>query len=150
LENRNDQSLEERLVALVSPVVAEQGLDLIGLDHDRTGRHQTVRIFIDKDGGVTVQECTTVARRVAADLDDAEILTGEYKLEVSSPGIDRPLRSPADFRRKLKRRVRVNLNNGDGKKTILEGLIEKVDEESMTVGTTTVSWEQVIEGKLVI
>ena len=148
MENRNDQSIEERLVALVKPVVAEQGLDLIELNHLRTGLNQTVRIFIDKDGGVTVQECSTVARRVAADFDDAEILTGEYKLEISSPGVDRPLRSPADFRRKLKRRVRVDLKNG--KKTILEGLIERVDEESMTVGTTTVTWEQVIEGQLVI
>ena len=148
MENRNDQSIEERLVALVKPVVAEQGLDLIELNHLRTGLNQTVRIFIDKDGGVTVQECSTVARRVAADFDDAEILTGEYKLEISSPGVDRPLRSPADFRRKLKRRVRVDLKNG--KKTILEGLIERVDEKSMTVGTTTVSWEQVIEGQLVI
>lgn len=147
---RTDQSVVERLEQMVTEIAAEYGAELVEVCHHRAGRYQTVRVLVDKDGGITVSECAKVARRLSADLDVSELVEGRYTLEVSSPGLDRPLKTPAEFRRKIGRKVALEYRGHDGNDCTIEGTIDRVDDAALTVGATTVDWSHVVEGKLVI
>ena len=144
-----DQSVWDRLRALVEPVMGTYGVELVDLIH-HTGRNQTVRVLIDKVGGVTLDDCAAVARRLSADLDMAEIIPKRYTLEVSSPGLDRPLRTPADFRRKVGKKVALRYEDTSRKRRTVTGSIDQVDSDSLTIGNTRLEWAKVVEGKLVI
>ena len=150
LGNRGDQSTVERLQDTVGNVVTHYGLDLVELGHHRAGRYQTVRVFVDKVGGVTIEECEAVSRRLAADLDALDLIEGRYTLEVSSPGLDRPLKTTADFRRKLGYAVALRFKENEKKTQTITGTIERVDDAAVTVGGRTIDWTRVIEGKLEI
>ncbi|MBI3871559.1 MAG: ribosome maturation factor RimP [candidate division Zixibacteria bacterium] len=139
----------ERLRAVVEPVAEQYGVELVDVIH-HLGRNQTVRILIDKPGGITLDDCTRVSRRLSADFDMAEVMPGRYTLEVSSPGLDRPLRTPADFRRKMGHKVALRYEDGDGKRRALTGVIAGVETETLTIGETQFEWNRIVEGKLVI
>lgn len=83
----------------LEPEIAEQGYELIEVQFGRHGRGSLLRLFIDKDGGVTLDDCANVSQVVSAVLDKTDFVEGSYMLEVSSPGFDRPLRKPKDFER---------------------------------------------------
>jgi ribosome maturation factor RimP len=99
---------------LVEPVVAAAGYDLEELSVVRMGRRFVVRVTIDRDGGVPLDGIAEVARAVSNALDEAEaaggeVVAGEYQLEVSSPGVDRPLTAPRHWRRNVGRLVKVKV-----------------------------------------
>ncbi|MCX4473850.1 Ribosome maturation factor RimP [Micromonospora sp. MW-13] len=101
-----------RLRAVVEPVVNEAGYDLEDISVSRAGRRHVVRVIVDADGGISLDAVADVSRAVSAALDAAEeaggdILAGEYQLEVSSPGVDRPLTLPRHWRRNVGRLVKV-------------------------------------------
>jgi len=82
---------EERLRALLAPTVEAQGFELWGLEQLSQGRHSLLRIYIDAESGVDVDDCARVSEQVGAILDVEEPISGDYVLEVSSPGVDRRL-----------------------------------------------------------
>ncbi|MEU4568513.1 ribosome maturation factor RimP [Micromonospora sp. NPDC023956] len=101
-----------RLRAVIEPVVVAAGYDLEDLSVSRAGRRHVVRVIVDGDRGVSLDAVADVSRAVSAALDAAEeasgdIVAGEYQLEVSSPGVDRPLTLPRHWRRNVGRLVRV-------------------------------------------
>jgi ribosome maturation factor RimP len=103
----------ERVTAVVQPVVASAGYDLEDLAVSRAGRRHVVRVTIDGDRGVSLDDIADVSRAVSAALDAAEeaegdLLPGEYELEVSSRGVDRPLALPRHWRRNVGRLVKVS------------------------------------------
>ncbi|WP_229401142.1 ribosome maturation factor RimP [Micromonospora okii] len=107
-----------RLRAVIEPVVAAAGYDLEDVAVSRAGRRHVVRVIVDADGGIGLDAVAEVSRAVSAALDAAEessgdILAGEYQLEVSSPGVDRPLTLPRHWRRNVGRLVKVTAR-GDG------------------------------------
>jgi ribosome maturation factor RimP len=102
-------TLRERLIALIEPVLAEDGYELIELEYAAGRAHAVVRIFIDQPAGVRVEDCERVSRRIAALLDVEDPIPTAYTLEVSSPGFDRVLRTPAHFARFVGSRVFVEL-----------------------------------------
>jgi ribosome maturation factor RimP len=85
--------------ALLEPHLAEQGYEVVELEYVRQGGTSVLRLFIDKDGGITLDDCAAVSQLVSPILDEADLISASYMLEVSSPGIDRPLRKPVDFER---------------------------------------------------
>jgi ribosome maturation factor RimP len=85
--------------ALVAPILADFGIELVDLEFKREGRDWFLRLFIDKPGGVTLDDCAAVSREVDTVLEVEDLIDTAYRLEVSSPGIDRPLKKPADFER---------------------------------------------------
>jgi ribosome maturation factor RimP len=103
------QALRERLSALIDPVVGRLGFELIELEFAGGRTHATVRLFIDKADGVTLDDCAAVSREVSALLDTTDPIPCPYTLEVSSPGFDRLLRTRAHFDRFLGARVFVEL-----------------------------------------
>lgn len=107
-------ALRARLRALVEPVVVEAGFDLEGFAIARAGRRFVVRVTVDGDSGVGHDELSDVSRAISATLDEAEQAGGEfgaesYTLEVSSPGVDRPLTLPRHWRRNVGRLVKVKV-----------------------------------------
>ncbi|WP_203718493.1 ribosome maturation factor RimP [Asanoa siamensis] len=101
-----------RLRTVVEPVVGDAGYDLEDLNISRAGRRFVVRVVVDRDGGLDLDAVADVSRAVSAALDTAEeggdeLVAGEYQLEVSSPGVDRPLTLPRHWRRNIGRLVKV-------------------------------------------
>jgi ribosome maturation factor RimP len=101
-----------RLREVIDPVVASAGYDVEGLSVSRAGRRHLVRLTVDRDGGVNLDAVADVSRLVSAALDEVEaggeeLLAGEYELQVSSPGVDRPLTLPRHWRRNVGRLVQV-------------------------------------------
>ncbi|HEY0699050.1 MAG TPA: ribosome maturation factor RimP [Micromonospora sp.] len=101
-----------RLRAVIEPVVVAAGYDLEDLSVSRAGRRHVVRVIVDGDDGINLDAVAEVSRAVSAALDKAEesggdLVAGEYQLEVSSPGVDRPLTLPRHWRRNVGRLVRV-------------------------------------------
>ena len=99
---------------MIAPVVDGAGYDLEDLSVSRAGRRHVVRVIVDADGGINLDAVADVSRAVSAALDAAEesggdIVAGEYQLEVSSPGVDRPLTLPRHWRRNVGRLVRVTV-----------------------------------------
>lgn len=81
------------------PILDDLGLELVDLQLQQDGRQLALRIFIDKPAGVNLDDCATVSREVGAILEIEDTIKSSYRLEVSSPGLDRPLKKPADFER---------------------------------------------------
>ncbi len=94
-----EQSIAEKVTALVGPVLARDGYELVEVEWLRQGGRWTLRLFIDKAGGVQIDDCQAVSRTVEPMLDVEDFIEPAYDLEVSSPGLDRPLRKPQDFDR---------------------------------------------------
>jgi ribosome maturation factor RimP len=93
---RRDQT---HLWELFEPVVKGMGYDLIEIEHFPNPKHGVLRLYIDKEGGVNVDDCSTVSRQVSALIDVEDPVSGQFNLEISSPGADRPLRRLVDFQR---------------------------------------------------
>ena len=142
-------ALVERLTAVAEKVAEYYGVELVELSHF-PGKHQTVRLVLDKKGGITLDECAAVSRRLSADLDIDEGVPGRYTLEVSSPGLDRPLKTPADFRRKIGESVTMKFKDDEGKRKSAKGIIAKVNDQTVTIGTAEYDWDRVIEAKVII
>jgi ribosome maturation factor RimP len=102
-------TLRERLIALIEPVLARLGYELVELEYAAGRAQAVVRIFIDQPAGITVDDCERASREVAALLDVDDPIPTAYALEVSSPGFDRLLRTPAHFERFVGNRVFVEL-----------------------------------------
>ena len=93
---RRDQT---HLWELFEPVVTGMGFDLIEIEHFPNPKHGVLRLYIDKEGGVNVDDCSSVSRQISALIDVEEPINGKFNLEISSPGADRPLRRLKDFQR---------------------------------------------------
>ena len=100
-------NIVEQVSELITPIVDSMSLELVDLEYKHEGRDWFLRIFIDKDGGVTLDDCADLSREVDAVLEVADIIHTAFRLEVSSPGIDRPLKKPADFERFKGQRVKL-------------------------------------------
>lgn len=104
-------------------------LELFDVQFRREGHGWVLRVFIDSETGVTLEHCSKVSRELGRYLDVEDFIDHAYHLEVSSPGLERPLRSVEDFRRYCGRKARVKVHEAlDGEK-VFEGMIEKIEDE---------------------
>lgn len=126
----------ERLVEELTPPLLQIGLDLEAVELTPAGRRRVLKLAVDKDGGVTLDDVAEATKEVSGLLDDSDVM-GEhpYTLEVTSPGVDRPLTLPRHWRRNLGRLVKVTTVGGE----TVTGRIQDQDDEvvSLTVDGTT-------------
>ena len=92
-------SVTESIEELVTPIIDENRLELVDVEYKKEGKNWFLRIFIDKEGGVTVDDCTRVSRQIEDLIEVEEAVPSSYILEVSSPGLNRPLKKEKDFLR---------------------------------------------------
>jgi ribosome maturation factor RimP len=110
-------TLRDRLIEVIAPVTDQAGFDLERVTVSRVGRRHSVQVIVDRDGGIGLDAIADVSRAVSEALDAAEAagaaaVPGEYVLEVSSPGVDRPLTEPRHWRRNIGRLVTVRVADG--------------------------------------
>jgi len=128
-----------RLIELLEPAVAALGYELADLDA-HFGRRGLLRLYIDRDGGVTVDDCQRVSEQIGAFLDVEDPLPGSYVLEVSSPGFDRRLRTLAHFERFLGEQARVELKDAlDGRRNFT-GKLAGVDGDEVLIEIDREVW----------
>ncbi len=92
-------SVTESIAELVTPIINENRLELVDVEYKKEGKNWFLRLFIDKEGGVTVEDCTRVSRQIEDLIEVEEAVPSSYVLEVSSPGLNRPLKREKDFLR---------------------------------------------------
>ncbi len=126
------EEILERARALSEPVVASQGMELIEVEFATERGRPILRFYIDKPGGVTLDDCQAISREVEGLLEVEDPIPGRYFLEVSSPGLDRPLRREEDFRRYQGRRARVRLLEPREGRRRFTGRISSVTSGSVT------------------
>jgi len=118
---------------LVQPLVEELGFELVQMSVSRIRRRHQFRIFADKDGGLAVKDCAFLSRRVKQILDQDPLLAGNYTLEVSSPGMNRPIWTLAHYKRFNGERVRLSVREPRDGRRIWTGRIESVDGDDVTI-----------------
>jgi ribosome maturation factor RimP len=123
----------DALIKLLEPAIERLGYELADLELRVGGRDGLVRIFIDKEEGIVVEDCEAVSRQVGAILDVEDPLPGNYTLEVSSPGLDRTLTKPAHFRRFMGQDVKVKLRFPLSGRRNYRGALKAADDEKIEV-----------------
>jgi ribosome maturation factor RimP len=125
--------LRDRLSALLEPLIEDLGYELVLLELMPQGRDSLVRLYIDRVGGIGLADCEIVSREVSAALDVADPIQGSYRLEVSSPGSDRPLVKPEHFERFSGSRVRVQMQRSiDGRRRFV-GRLQGMESGNIVV-----------------
>ena len=126
-------TLEQKLQEMLQGVVEDLGCELWGIECQRAGRFMTVRLFIDKEGGVGVDDCADVSRQVSAILDVEDPIADKYNLEVSSPGLDRPLFTLEQFQRYVGEDIAVHLRIPVLDRRKWQGKLEKIEIDMLTL-----------------
>jgi ribosome maturation factor RimP len=126
-------SRQKVLTELVSPIVEALGCELWGIECLSQGRFTLVRIYIDKDGGVGLEDCEKVSRQVSSLMDVEDPITGQYTLEVSSPGIERPLYILSHFERYVGEKVQIKLNRRFEDRKKITGLLAGVENDEVII-----------------
>lgn len=117
----------------IRKVVESEGLELVHIDYRRQGRGFVLRIDIDKEGGVTVDDCQLISHQISTYLDVEDPIPGEFDLEVSSPGLDRKFYSEADYTKFLGRKVRVKTSVPVHGLHVIVGQLQSFDGEEIVV-----------------
>lgn len=125
---------EQQLWQLIDPVVRALGCEVWGIEDGVHGKSARLRIYIDRQpDGVTIDDCEQVSRQVSALLDVAELIDSKYQLEVSSPGLDRPLYTLEQYRRFIGSRVKIRLRASfDGRRNF-DGQLTGIEEEDVVL-----------------
>ena len=121
----------EHLVNLIEPIVEGLGYECVGIEYNPHPRHGLLRIYIDHEQGVMVDDCSKVSHQISGMLDVEDPIQGNYQLEISSPGDDRPLFKIGQFERFIGRMVTVNLFKPIEKRRKITGLIVKVEDDTV-------------------
>ena len=125
----------DAIESLVSPVAEAEGCELVEVELAGKSGFWILRIFIDKEGGVTVEDCAAVSRQISLLIDAEDIIDEKYTLEVSSPGLTRPLKKPDHYKRAIGKLATVRLRQPVDDKRVIAGVITAVDEAFVTVIT---------------
>ena len=128
--------IEKKTEELVMPIIEQFGYELWDVEYVKEGSDYYLRIYADKEGGFTVDDCEAVSRAIDPLLDEEDFISDAYILEVSSPGLTRKLVKDRDFDRSIGRLIRINLYKAvDGEKSYV-GNLKEYDNENLTVEIT--------------
>jgi len=148
------ETLKSTLLSLIESPLQEEGFELVDLVVGGRSRSCQIQIFIDKGGGISVDDCAFIDRMISGLLDARMPDLEHYRLEISSPGIDRPLKTSRDFRRHTGRKVCVRYQVRDHAETVT-GVIADVSEEAVMLqlpdsGKTAVPLTDIIQAKVIL
>lgn len=143
---------------IAQPILDSMGIELVDIEFGRVGRDAVLRLFIDKEGGIMLDDCADVSRELSLVLDVEDVIACNYSLEVSSPGLDRPLKKPSDYQRFSGRLIKVRTyeplldDKGNKRKTFigkLDGLVDGVVKMTLKEGqTASIPLERVAKANL--
>lgn len=130
---------KERLIALLEPPLRALGYELVDLE-TRTGGNGLLRIYIDQEAGVNLEDCARVSRQIGTLLDVEEPLPGSYTLEVSSPGLDRPLRTAEHFERFVGQQAKIRLMLPIEGRRNFKGRLCGIEDENVVIDVDGTQW----------
>ena len=129
------ETYEAKAEELITPILAEHGFELCDMEYVKEAGSWYLRAYIDKEGGITIDDCEVVSRSFSDRLDEVDFIEDSYILEVSSPGLLRPLKKDRDFERKLGTKVEVKTYRMEDGKKEFEGILKAYDKNTITVET---------------
>lgn len=127
----------EAIHQIVEPVVNAMGLQLWGVEYIGQGRHTLLRIYIEKEGGINVEDCAEASRQISSILDVEDPISSEYTLEVSSPGLDRMLFTPAQAQACVGATVKLRLSENFAGRRNFTGLLKAVENAELVIVADT-------------
>lgn len=123
----------DEIKKLIEPILKDEDCELVELVFRRESGRQVLRLFVDKEGGIVLSECVKLNQRLSQALDESNVITERYILEVGSPGIDRWFAARRDYDRAMGRLVRVTLNEAILEKKEYIGKLEEISESSIKI-----------------
>ncbi len=125
--------IEQHCTELVTPIINEGGFELVDVEYVKEGADFYLRVYADKPGGITIDDCVMISRALEEKLDAADKIKDAYILEVSSPGLTRPLKKEKDFARSIGKLVDIKLYKAVNGMKELTGVLESFTEASVTI-----------------
>lgn len=127
------EEIEKKTEALLVPILEEFSFDLWDVEYVKEGAQYYLRAYIDKEGGITIDDCVDVSRRLSDKLDEDDFIEEEYILEVSSPGLGRALKRDRDFEKSIGREVDIKLYKAIDKVKEFEGILKAYDKDNVVI-----------------
>ena len=127
------ETYEQKTEALISPLVEEKGFELVDVEYVKEGGNWYLRAYIDKPGGITVDDCEVISRALSDKLDEDDFIDEAYILEVSSPGLGRPLKKEKDFARSIGQEVELRTYRAIDRQKEFTGILNAYDKSSITL-----------------
>ena len=128
-----ETNTEGKVRALLTQVIEETGVELVDIEFAKEGQNWYLRIYIDKSNGITIDDCEKISRIAEKVLDEKDIIEQAYILEVSSPGIDRPLKTDKDFEKFVGEIVDIKLYKAINKKKEFQGELKGLEGTIVTI-----------------
>ena len=129
------EEYESRTERFLLPLLAEHNFELVDVEYVKEGGNWYLRTYIDKEGGITVDDCEVISRTLSDWLDKEDFIADSYTLEVSSPGLGRPLKKDKDFERSMGEDVELRLYKPRDKQKEFAGILKGYDRETVTIET---------------
>lgn len=127
------EDYEQRAEALLAPIVEANGFELVDVEYVKEAGNWYLRGYIDKEGGITINDCETVSRAFSDKLDENDFIQDSYIMEISSPGLDRPLKKEKDFERSMGKLVEIRTYRPIEKQKEFCGTLKAYDNNSVTI-----------------
>ncbi len=124
---------EQRTEELLKPIIEEYQFELVDVEYVKEGSEWYLRAYIDKEGGITVDDCELVSRRMSDLLDEEDYVEGSYIFEVSSPGLGRPLKKEKDYIRSMGKEVEIRTYRAINKEKEFYGILKSYDDNNVTI-----------------
>ena len=134
------QRIEDIVYDLAKPIIDRKNFELVEIEYKKEGQDWFLRLYIDKVGGITIDDCQSVSEELSNLLDEADPIEQSYIFEVSSPGIDRPLKTDRDYRKNIGKQIEIKLFSPMNGKKVIEGILR---------GHTETVVEIEVEGKTI-
>ncbi len=141
------EDIETRTEELILPFIKDNGLELIDIDFEKEGSDHYLRVYIDKPGGVTIDDCENVSRSFNEVLDREAYIDQPYIFEVSSPGLTRPLKKEKDFERSLGKKIDIRLYQKEDGLQEYSGILKDYDNSEVTVTIEDTGEEKTFDRK---
>ncbi len=129
------EEYEQKAEALITPIVDSMGFELVDVEYVKEGGNWYLRSYIDKEGGITVDDCEAVSRLFSDKLDEEDFIEDSYIMEVSSPGLGRPLKKEKDYRRSMGKELEIRTYKAIDKEKEFYGILTAYDDSSVTIET---------------
>ena len=127
------EQYEKKTEELIVPILDAKGFELVDVEYVKEGQDYFLRAYIDKPGGITIDDCVAVSREMNDLLDELDYVDGAYTFEVSSPGLGRPLKKPRDYERSMGEEVEIRTYKAmDGSKEFY-GILKAYDDATVTI-----------------
>ena len=127
------ETYEQKAEEMILPIVEANGFELVDVEYVKEGQNWYLRAYIDKEGGITVDDCEIVSRAFSDKLDENDFIEDAYILEVSSPGLGRPLKKEKDYRRSMGKELEIRTYRAVDRCREFYGVLTAYDDDSVTI-----------------